>query len=389
VLESIPSIRPLPALLALACCLAALRRHDRRQLVAGGAFATLAFLTSVDYGLYAFVILAVTILRWKSPAAGRLHAIAHTSAGAAAVAAVAVIGMLRGGYLRAFLHVTFVEILRLTGPYALQSFYWPPEFAAMLGVPDLLSGLFNPRVVWIVTWCLIAIATAAALATTRPPDRTADTMIVAGTWVVLGAISYGERAHVIFMLVATAILVAWIYSLRRNRIAFAIGVVALAAACAPTAMLVRAHARLQWHGPLYPFFTRCDALPRARGAWIDRRNAQRLLLVQAVTARTLSPDDTFFDFASMPALYYLLDRRCPVRFYEVPFYETEELQREVIAALERNPHVRLALMQFTNRDSVWIDNVPNPVRAPLVYAWLRTHFQPLIDRDGVVLWIRR
>lgn len=389
VLEAIPSIRPLPALLALACCLAALRRHDRRPLVAAGAFATLAFLTSVDYGFYAFVVLAMTIVRWKSPATSRLTAIAHASAGAAAVAGVAAIGMLRGSYLLAFLRVTFVEIPRLTGPYALQFFYWPPQFAEMLGMPDLLSCLFSSRVIWIVLWCLIAIATAAALAATRPPDRTADAVIVAGTWVVAGAISYGERAHVVFMLVAVAVIVAGIYALRRNRTALAIGVIALAAACAPTQLLLRAHTRLQWHGPLDPVLVRYDALPRAQGASIDRRNAQRLFVMQLVAARTLGPDDTFYDFANMPALYYLFDRRCPIRLYEVPFYETDALQREVIAALEQNSHVKLAVMQFTNRDDAWIDGVPNSVRAPLVYSWLRGHFQPLVERDGVVLWIRR
>ena len=302
---------------------------------------------------------------------------------------VAAVAMAIHGCLVAFVRVTLFEIPKLTEPYALQFFYWPPQHEGLLGLPDLLAGLFVPRTVAIVAWCLIALGTAAALATTRSPNRVADPMIVAGTWVVLGAISFGERAHVVFMPIAMAIAVAGIHALRRNRTLFAVGVVALTVACGPTQMLLRMQARLQAHGPLDPILTRYDALPRAHGVWLDRRNAQRLALVQSAVGKTLGPDDTLFDFANMPGLYYVLDRRCPVRMYEVPFYETDALQREVIAALEHNPRVRLAVMQFTNRDDVWIDDVPNPVRAPLVFAWLREHFQPLLAGDGVQVWIRR
>ncbi|HUJ13340.1 MAG TPA: hypothetical protein VL284_06055, partial [Thermoanaerobaculia bacterium] len=261
----------------------------------------------------------------------------------------------------------------------LQWFYWPPQHEALSGLPDALGGLFVPRVVWIVLWALIAIGTAALFAA---GDRRGGPMIVAGSWVVLCAISFGERAHVVFMPVAIAIVVAWIYALRRNRTAFAVAVLVFATACTPTQFLLRMHQRLTSIGPLD------HALRSFDGVLMDGRNLHRMQIAASVV-NPLSPGDTFFDFANMPGLYFVLDRRCPVRMYEVPFYETEELQREVIGELERNPHVKLALMQFTNRDDVWIDNVPNPIRAPLVFAWLRAHFRPLLARDGVAIWIRR
>jgi hypothetical protein len=386
VLDTSPQIRALAALAALACCLLSLRRRNPRPLGAAGALSVLAGLTSIDYGAYAVVILAVTILRFGR---GRLRALAYAGGGAAAVGFLAGLAMAIAGCLGPFFRVTFLEIPRLTESYAQQFFWWPQQHAAILGIPDVLAGLFLSRVVWIVIWAAIAIGTAAAIAGTRPPQRSADRMIVVGAWVIFAAFAFAERAHVNFMPVATTLLVAAVYTLRRNRAAFAIACVALAAVCTPTQFLVRAHDRVLSRGPLEPSLVRYDALPRAHGVWVDRRNARRLALLQTVTAKTLGPGDTFLDFANMPGLYYLLDRRCPIRFYEVPFYEEEALQREVIAALERDAHVRLAVMQFTNRDDVWIDNVPNPVRAPLVYDWLRAHFQPLVAQDGVVIWIRR
>ena len=102
----------------------------------------------------------------------------------------------------------------------------------------------------------------------------------------------------------------------------------------------------------------------------------------------MKPNETFFDFANMPILYYLFDRRCPVRQPEVPFYESETLQREVIARLDGDPTVRAALVQFPNQGFVAIDGVPNAIRAPLVAQYLREHFAPAYASDGVVFWIK-
>jgi hypothetical protein len=46
-------------------------------------------------------------------------------------------------------------------------------------------------------------------------------------------------------------------------------------------------------------------------------------------------------------------------------------------------------MQFPNQGAVAIDGVPNAIRAPLVARYLREHFRPAYERDGVVIWMRR
>jgi hypothetical protein len=104
--------------------------------------------------------------------------------------------------------------------------------------------------------------------------------------------------------------------------------------------------------------------------------------------QTLAPDATYFDFSNVPALYYLTARRLPIRQIQVAQYEDERLQREVIAALERDRSVQLALVHFPYF-SFTLDGVPNTTRAPLVAQYLQTHFAPAFERGGVVFWKRR
>ena len=97
-------------------------------------------------------------------------------------------------------------------------------------------------------------------------------------------------------------------------------------------------------------------------------------------------DDTWLDFANEPGLYFLFDRRCPIRYYEVAFYESESAQREVIAAVRRNPRVRAVLMSGTYP---LIDGVSNEIRAPFVARYIRENFRPFLREDGIEFWIRR
>jgi len=72
----------------------------------------------------------------------------------------------------------------------------------------------------------------------------------------------------------------------------------------------------------------------------------------------------------------------------VPFYESEEAQRNVIATLESNRSVRAALIEFPGGLST-IDGIRNNVRAPLVWSYLQTNFTPALAENGVVVWKRR
>jgi hypothetical protein len=386
-IEAVPPLRAIPSLLALAMCAAAMRLRSRRWLAGAGILAVVAVLTSLDFGLYALIALIVATLRFSATSRGRRDA-AVAGAGGLVIAAVpAALIMLIAGCLTAFLRVTLFEIPPLGEVYSVAFFQFPDAYARLRGLPEIAAGLFAERTIWIAAWGAIAVATSAALAV-RTRHRLIEPIVVCGVWVMAAAISYAERTNVYFMPVAVVFAVALVHATRRRSTAFAAATLALVIAAAPTSRLMRTAALRRQHGPQTPL-TRYDALPRARGVWVDPDNARKLAAAQTFVDRALRPSDTFFDFANMPGLYYLFERHCPVRQYETPFYETDALQREVIAALERDSSVRAALMQFPNRGDYWIDNVPNAVRAPLVFAWLRAHFVPAYERDGVVFWVRR
>jgi len=129
--------------------------------------------------------------------------------------------------------------------------------------------------------------------------------------------------------------------------------------------------------------------PRARGGRFPSTDATLIRATNALIREAkLSAEDTWLDFANVPGLYYLFERDCPIRYYEVPFYESESAQEDVIAALERNPKVRAVLVR-SGLPSDPIDNVPNAVRAPKVATFLEFNFQPFLKQDGVEFWVRR
>ncbi|HEX8617783.1 MAG TPA: hypothetical protein VF911_09390, partial [Thermoanaerobaculia bacterium] len=135
-------------------------------------------------------------------------------------------------------------------------------------------------------------------------------------------------------------------------------------------------------------WTEYTALPRARGAVVDPLTHKALGSMQAFIAANLRGNETFYDFANAATLYFLFDLPCPIRQLEVPLYETEEAQREVIARLERDRSVRAALIAFPTAYTT-IDGIPNHVRAPLVWAYLQKRFRPAFHENGVELWLRR
>lgn len=379
-IEAMPPLRAIPSLFALAFCAASLRLRSRRSLAIAACLGVVAVLTSIDFGFYAIVAVAIATIRFHDR-----RAFVSAATGAAIAAIPTAILMLIAGCLGAFLRVTLFEILPLTDAYTIGFFDFPAAYNSMRALPEIGAGLFAMRTVWIVLWGTIAVVTSAMLAFRQ--RRTIEPLVILGVWVIAAALSYAERTNVYFMPVAIIIVIAIAHLVRRNRIAIAVVSIVIIAMCAPTARLLRDGTMRRVHGADRAF-TRYTAAPRAAGVWMNVDNARKISAAQSFIEK-LPPSETFFDFANMPILYYLFDRRLPVRQYETPFYESEELQREVIARVENDRSIRAALMQFPNRGDFSIDGVPNPVRAPLVFAWLRTHFTPAYARDGVVFWVRK
>jgi hypothetical protein len=129
-------------------------------------------------------------------------------------------------------------------------------------------------------------------------------------------------------------------------------------------------------------------LGRAHGALFRADDAELVRATAAMIQKAeFRNDDTWLDFANVPALYYLFHRDCPVRFYEVPFYESKASQLEVIEAIRRNPSVRAVLIS-SGLASQAIDGIPNAARAPLVAEFVRQSFAPFYSTGPISFWVR-
>jgi hypothetical protein len=223
----------------------------------------------------------------------------------------------------------------------------------------------------------------------RRVSRRLETILLAALFIVVAAISYAERHHFHFRYLVAPLLVAFVFLLFRNgqRLAAAVAIVLILAAASPTTHFVIVGMIRRAHGPIERGWTEVADPPRARGAYFTTGDAALVAAVKKYIDGHLAPNETFFDFTNRGILYFLFNRDCPIREEEVAYYEPEGRQRAVIAALERNPHVKAALVPKPG-DGTGVDNVSNDVRAPLVWEYVRTHFHADFEEGNVVFWRR-
>ena len=252
-------------------------------------------------------------------------------------------------------------------------------------------GAFINTLIQFVIVAFVIFLMVKAINNLRRQEAEAPAAVLA--FVVVTAISYAEWNNLYFQYVAPIVLVTTAYLLSRSRRAAS----ALAAAAVigvaliafqPTHYLIVLSMLRSAKGPMSPDLVTVSNPPRAAGALYRHRDAETARIVSDYVNRTLAPDETFFDFTNRGALYFLLDRDVPIRQVEVTFYESEERQREVIARLAANPKIRLALVPAPGDRSVMVDGISNEERAPMVWAYLREHFTPAFEHDGVVFWGR-
>jgi hypothetical protein len=356
----------------------ATKLRANRLFIVAGALLVVAFLDSLDFAIYSALVTLV--------AAIRARAIRPLAIGAGSAAIVAVVLLAAGGFAGDFFRVTFGEMLGGGGVYII----------APLGVPECLRTL-TALIVHLDSWPCIAalgwilalVVSSAALSRSPLRARRSDAVWYLGAWIVVAGASYVERQHyyLTFVLPAFCVTALVVVYRKQRSVAIALAIV--------VALLIRPFGHIfdvasplrRTHGIPRGEMQRFDRLPRARGVLFDPPTARSLAAMDRYMS-SLRPNETFVDFANAGLLYYLFDRECPLRQIEVPQYESEAAQREVIARLERNQSVRAALMVFPSAYSA-IDEVPNATRAPLVFAYLQKHFVPAFEEDGVVFWSRR
>jgi xanthosine utilization system XapX-like protein len=366
------TIRFLPAIAALACIAAGVRLRRPRMFLYAGVLTVLAGLTSLDFGAYTFVTLLVAVIRNR-------RALAPSFTGLALGSVPLLLTLLAFGILDDFVRGTFVETLSASSAYTL-NFFTPPDAIRKLNAfPDALAALLDRDAFLYLFWCCTAIFVGVTV--TRRASRRLEPLVLLGVFIVVTAISYAERHHLYFGMLACVLLV----SVARHPLAIA----ALIVLAAPTTHIgVIGHMR-EARGPLEPAWRELREIPRARGALVHEWDAAFITSARKYVELSLGPDDTFFDFTNSGILYFVLRRDCPIRHYEVAFYESEGAQRAVIAALESNPRVRAVLVPRHPTARFAVDGIPNAQRAPLVWQYVEQHFEPDFEEGDVVFWRRR
>jgi hypothetical protein len=388
------SIRVLPAIATLALIACALRRRDPRWLIAAGAGVVICVLTSLDHGAYTLIALLIAVMRFP---ADRKRAFVSAAIGIGAAAIVAFAAMALDGIAIDFVRVTIFEIASLGPVYTLTVFDAPSALQHMNNIPEVLGVLLDKSSFLYIFWPVMMLLLVVALTsrTSMTPRRRAhrEAFLIIAIYGVITAISYAERHHLLWLFVAAPLITMAIFRMFRSRnaivrsLAPALVILALMIG-QPTAHIAIVGALRHAHGPL-DSDARELALPRARGALSKSIDAAVIDVVQRYAASHLKPDETWFDFTNRGNLYFLLDRDCPMRQLEVAFYETADRQRDVIRRIDQNTHIRFALMPPEPIDNTAVDGVPNRVRAPLVYEYLREHFTPDHEEGGVNFWTRR
>jgi|GEM_PF-345275 len=385
--------RTFPAFLALAAAASGVRRRNVRMFFAAGALLVLAGLMSLDFGVFSAVAVFVALFRWSAKWEERRRALLMTAGGFFSAFIPLLITLAAKGILVPFFRVPIVEFSRVTQSYGLAFPIAPPAFTTHPWLPGLLSTVFDHESFVLLAWVFIAIHTATLLVSRGNGRR--ETRNLLGVWITVAALSYAYRHHTsYFEILIPLFLTVAVFELARHpgsphrpaALALASVIVILSN---PTSHLFVAMLVRSANGIIEPGLVRYDDVPRSRGAILPRDNAEKLRIVQHFLQTRLRPDETFFDFSNSPILYYLFDKPCPIRQSEVPFFQTPELQREVIARLEADRSVAVALMRLPNGGSTAIDGVENSLRVPLVWSWLQANFEPSFEQDGVVFWRRK
>jgi hypothetical protein len=382
------TFRAFPALASVVLDVAALRTGRPALFVFAGGAVVLAALTSVDFGAYAFVALAVAIALSRDM---RSHAAKGAAFGILAAGVPVLLAFGVFGFLGAFFHTTLFEALPSAAIFALSIFDAPPAMRAAGPFPDVLTAVFaRPDfliIAWVVFLTVLAVLIATPVKSSRERVARAPLIVLAAFSTVAG-ISYAQRQHLYFLFVIAPLITAsLVFLFRRARAVTTATMIVLVIAAHFTDYLVTLTMLRTARGPLDPNLAEVREIPRARGVFFRVTDARIVENVSRYAREKLGPGETFFDFTNRGNLYFLLDRDCPIRQVEVS-YEVERLQREVIDRIERNPRVRAALVAASPYDAA-IDGVPNSVRAPLVWAYLQEHFQPDFHDGDVVIWRRK
>src|SRR5688572_21288402 len=119
------------------------------------------------------------------------------------------------GILDDFLRGTFVETLAVGSAYTMNFFTPPAAMAKVSAFPDVLAVLLNRDVFAYLVWGIAALFLGVTV--TRRVSRRLEPIVILAVFIVVTAISYAERHHLYFEILAPVLVVTLILWLLRRR----------------------------------------------------------------------------------------------------------------------------------------------------------------------------
>lgn len=123
----------------------------------------------------------------------------------------------------------------------------------------------------------------------------------------------------------------------------------------------------QKHDGLVPY-----PMAAGRGIYTSEQNAIDLASLKSFIESLGPADARIFDFSNERALYYLLQRKPPVRCMEISMWSNPVMFNEGMAQLEANPPLCVIVAGYTEVGTY--DGVPNTVRVPDLARWIDANY---------------
>ena len=129
-----------------------------------------------------------------------------------------------------------------------------------------------------------------------------------------------------------------------------------------------------------------EELERAGAIDLPDDQAQQIQAVVEFIQENAAPDERIFDFSSQGAYYFFADRPAATRYHQICYASAPELEREVIAALEKD-QTRVVLYK-TGGWFDTVDGIDSELRYPQIALYLCDNYEESINIGGARLWIR-
>ncbi len=405
-----PGARAAPAILATAVFALGIRDGRRWIAALGVAMATASVFSSVDFGAYAVGgIGAACVFFWISDRNDRARCPPGAMVAAGALGAAPFVADLAvTGRLGRWIDFTFRLLPRLA------------REAYALPLPDpLMAATSVPRTRFLADPLIFAVGVGFSILLVRRKHPWGPGLLVCSMTYLFTFRSVAERLYIRRGAVYLGILAAglavfaisgvhrcasrfardrtvpwWIRRSAATALVLAAGgafsaALAFAATRETTAGLISSWrswpARSLSPAPVAPV-----PGPFGDGTETTPETAARLMALRSFFDRRLAPDETFFDFSSQPGIHFLLGRRNPVPWVEVPAMEAPGAEEAIIRALDSG-RVRYVLWSWPGAppESYTIfDEVPNRVRVPDLFRYLERRFPRVANVEGCEIRFR-